>query len=402
MDFASALNQLKRSADQVQRDNELSSNGSKRQREDIKVGKAYMESEALKSLRGKINSLESHVGRFGADDKEANVVSPPNAGGRHVCLLFITIDDLPHENIWREFIENANVSNDQELTVSVLVHAKFPFRVRSHWLRDHLILSKSHRPDWGSVEITRAMIDLLEEGMKGSQRFIVRGNTEASLEDSEESIQESDKITDKSHTQKQSTPPDKFVFLSESCLPICSLCEMATSLYSENLRSSWMYALNAPNNGYAQQLQWDKVGQAISKEKIWKADQWIVLSRYHASLILDIPEKLGGLSLWPQFQFTRASDELYFPTALGLLGFLKKENLENNANDILRRRVTFCDWSAGAKNPATFIGLDGLKHVYLQGRENGCLFARKFDSTPISVSDWKSLVLNDVKDSEVR
>ena len=71
----------------------------------------------------------------------------------------------------------------------MVCHAKFPQRVESEWLRQRLLVHPprlgrgnsfldpeflSRVPSWGSVEITRAMIDLLKDGMKiGSDMDIV-------------------------------------------------------------------------------------------------------------------------------------------------------------------------------------------------------------------------------------
>jgi hypothetical protein len=49
---------------------------------------------------------------------------------RHIALLFITIDDLPYEHIWKEWMS----SQDDDIHVSVVCHAKFPERVKSEWL----------------------------------------------------------------------------------------------------------------------------------------------------------------------------------------------------------------------------------------------------------------------------
>ena len=108
-----------------------------------RASKAYQQSEALKSLRQKIKKLSTECFDDPSVDNEEQTVP------RHIALLFITIADLHHEAIWKAFLEDSSASD--ELVVSVYVHAKFPQRVRSQWLREHLLSTKSHRPDWGSV-----------------------------------------------------------------------------------------------------------------------------------------------------------------------------------------------------------------------------------------------------------
>ena len=120
------------------------------------------------------------------------------ATGDHVALLFLTIDDLPHEHIWREWLtgsdDDGDGDGDECVIVSVICHAKHPERIRSDWLRRRHLLRRecassaaagrggggggggrggggsttfhTRRPEWGSVDIAKAMMDLLEEGLR--------------------------------------------------------------------------------------------------------------------------------------------------------------------------------------------------------------------------------------------
>ncbi|KAL7523461.1 hypothetical protein ACHAWF_000533, partial [Thalassiosira exigua] len=300
--------------------------------------------------------------------------------------------------------------------VSVLCHAKFPERIRSPWLRrrhllrrnddggrDDSIPPKFHtrRPEWGSVEITRAMIDLLEEGLRVGgtcgRRYLATPPGDAEGDDDEGSI----------------PPVDRFVFVSESCLPVTTLAEVELALFgprpsvdtdgektnddvSRLYDKSWIRARSTPNNGYARQLQWDAVPpSSIPRKYVWKADQWIVLTRSHAAAVAGLPrDHLDGRPLWPAFRRVRASDEIYVPTALAVLGILRRppgggevdddaDRAGNRAREscageeVRRRRVTYCDWSVGARNPASFARGD-LGEVVAKARGEGCLFARKF------------------------
>ena len=229
MDFASALNKLKRSADNVQREQEGKSSKKRFRDGNHSNGLSFRESEEISSLRRKLESLKEegdvNQGIDGAKD---------DLGCNHVALLFITIGDLPHEEIWKAFFDDKACDG---LNVSVLVHAKFPNKIRSPWLRRYLLPRKSHRPEWGSIEITRAMIDLVEEGLRGNNRFLVK-----SAPDSEK-----DTKSNPPNVSRKSTP-DRFIFVSESCLPICTLKTLHKALKQE---SSWLDAINEPNNGYS-------------------------------------------------------------------------------------------------------------------------------------------------------
>jgi hypothetical protein len=99
---------------------------------------------------------------------------------------------------------------------------------------------------------------------------------------------------------------------------------------------------------------------------------------------------------------------MYFPTALALLGLIRS-NVNNESNNeksktassltgtvmigdsVMKRRVTYCDWSCGAKNPALFNGIKDLREMITVARQENCLFARKF-SGEIALQDWADVI----------
>jgi len=111
---------------------------------------------------------------------------------------------------------------------------------------------------------------------------------------------------------------------------------------SANANKSWVNARNTPNNGFARQLQWDSIDPSIPQSHVWKADQWILLMRHHAwpilSLIDDAVQNVSNkdrslLALWQCFRGVKASDEMYFPTVMSLLGILGNGNANDNDNN---------------------------------------------------------------------
>jgi hypothetical protein len=428
----------------------------------------------------------------------------------HVCLLFLTIDDLPLEAFWRAFFDSQYKDNniDSDMMVSVICHAKFPEKVQSPWLKKRLMTLKpsiweveqykqrsrrdsyakedlsclppiryfSRRPEWGSIEITRAMIDLLDEGLRiGTSR----DNTDSvsrTIKDPRQASEYRERycthryVVTKSSLQSGEMLPtvDRFIFVSETCLPVVTMSELEVSLFGklgeekeeelssssdinssrvadgveasrgslfappsskysgEYANKSWVNARNTPNNGYARQLQWDAMDPAVPPMHIWKADQWILLTRHHAWPLLSLVDEAvqnvqascnrGSdnkdgkdnrdalhLGLWQCFRKVKASDEMYFPTLMSLLGMLGggdcKVNNDNpnqmdsaeeasrmtscNEIEVCTKRVTYCDWSENAKNPATFVisrrdNFKEFRNVIKLAREEGCLLARKF------------------------
>ena len=383
------------------------------------------------------------IGAAADDAKKSTSASPATIkASKHLALLFLTIDDLPFEHIWTAWLAGAGGESSDGMTVSVLCHAKYPDRVKSDWLKQRLLIDKersanaggsgagagagvdskvhylTRRPEWGSVEITRAMIDLVEEGL-------LIGETDKNVDEGAKSDSKSDAtlasarrfISTPAHEDSTAPlpPVDQFIFVSETCLPVATLAEVQNTLFGSGAdnsstanASSWLKARNSPNNGYARQQQWDRMNRAIPTENIWKADQWILLIREHADAVARAgrgkpssdasnTSNCNRVELWECFKRTRASDELYFPTVLSLLNIIgdqKRDGNENNnhadlGDNVANRRITYCDWSMSARNPASFnVLLEGRKaefpEVVRKAREEGCLFARKFIAGDIS------------------
>ena len=203
------------------------------------------------------------------------------------------------------------------------------------------------------------------------------------------------------------------------------------------LDTSWVNARNfnspnTPTNKYERD-QFSQIHHVVPKRFRWKADQWMVLSRTHAQAVLDLDHyATSRLSprdeLWNSFTRINASDEMYFPTALGLSGILldTTERLNWQAPPgsdaapqhppsapipapnpgstgvttpwLERRKVTYTDWSMGMRNPACFTrGIKDFATVARLAREQKCLLARKFApldpatekiTGDISVEEW--------------
>lgn len=49
----------------------------------------------------------------------------------HISVCVCVVDDLPHEEIWKEWLAGSN----ERISASVHVHAKLPERINSPWVR---------------------------------------------------------------------------------------------------------------------------------------------------------------------------------------------------------------------------------------------------------------------------
>lgn len=322
--------------------------------------------------------------------------------------------------------------------------------MKSDWLRQRLLtyppkqgrgnsfldpVYLSRKPEWGSVEITRAMLDLLEDGLKIGN---CSGGTSVQCEDKRFAatryLVRYPPSFDSERISSNDIPPvDHFLYISESCLPVATAPEFFSNLSDSTI--SWVNARHrmqagTPKNKYEDD-QFAGINRRIPGQFRWKADQWLLLSRTHASKIIaiDRPHIPPKHQLWQSFCHINASDEMFFPTSLALLGYLrftkdgcdtqkrrsrdeesyngKKSTGENEAQDlahstvgtqssstcdsattstlpdknpcILLKPVTYTDWSEGARNPATFVhGASDFKTIGKLARHQKCLVARKF------------------------
>jgi Core-2/I-Branching enzyme len=423
MDFAAQLAQLNRKATQV---------AARRPADDRPAQRRRPNPEEQNHPAHPFSEMERRGYRLQLPTVQEEWKPKEDRSRPHICLLAITIADLPLEDIWKAWATDSKTN----CVVSLVAHAKYPHQVQSEWLRQRLLRQdgeqerfKSHVPEWGSVQITRAMIDGLRDGLQIgtegaadlSQRYRVHP---LPLDDSDENASSS-----------FMTSVDKFIFISESCLPVVTLDEAVSSMFFSSPRLissdttpivdagpsssttepstdsnaptastvdpwdvSWVNARNyntsgTPSNMYERD-QFRRIHNMIPENHRWKADQWLLLSRRHALAIhlLDahLPERE---QLYTTFSHVKASDEMYFPTALSLVGFLTEDDA---SSPVLKRPVTYTDWSEGMRNPVSFAAGEKFTTVAALARARGCLVARKFvvAAPRLSVETWsRSLAL---------
>lgn len=132
---------------------------------------------------------------------------------------------------------------------------------------------------------------------------------------------------------------------------------------------------------------WSKLEGSLPYDAIWKAlPGWCLLSRNHMQEIIDIPHRyLGGQGLWPLFSHVWAPEEMYFPTALALLGYLPGPDVE-------LRGLTHAKWPDRG-NCAHPISYDEMfdKKLIDDLRRSGSLFLRKM-KRPLDEDIWWKVV----------
>lgn len=129
---------------------------------------------------------------------------------------------------------------------------------------------------------------------------------------------------------------DIFLFVSEWCLPVTRQEVFHHAMYTNDDNNySWVHALK----------QFDRVSNAIPLHRVWKADQWILLTRDHAmSVAKNRLPRTTFLDRSPFFMLTtcfadvKASDEIYFLTALALLGILRDEEKDSSQDNSAKEK----------------------------------------------------------------
>ena len=226
---------------------------------------------------------------------------------------------------------------------------------------------------WGSLDLVKAAVALVEEALNDRPLVVNLGSLPPPPSSSSPSFDESE-----ASNISVRIVPQRFLFASESCIPVVSparakdLLFGPPSYYHRIIEShsntgncfgelnrkrvesgscgggsddnkckpgkethlpsrlqpnvfakSWMAVRNRANNGYAKQYQFDCVSLKIPPHCRWKADQWVCLTRAHAAAVISIQKRIGvDLVQCLASRNMKASDELFFPMALSILGLI--------------------------------------------------------------------------------
>mmetsp|Transcript_38500 Transcript_38500/g.39185 ORF Transcript_38500/g.39185 Transcript_38500/m.39185 type:complete len:414 (-) Transcript_38500:96-1337(-) len=252
-----------------------------------------------------------------------------------IAICLIIVDSLPFEDIWKEWMAQSSIPNCLFKT-RLIIHAKYPERIRSNWVRQHT-LHHSYRPEWNSVEVIRAMMACLVEGVR------------------EKSC-------------------GRFIFGTESCIPLRSLQETGEIVFERDL--SWLDCYHRPKDGFEDSSCFRTVNASIIPPQcVWKSlPGWIMLTRSHALEIVALRE-IVDYDYISAFNNVFAPEEIFFPTILSVLGLLHDER-ERERDEVERKRVTYARWARkGEARPEVF---DIHPDTFFMMRESGAVFGRKF------------------------
>ena len=281
-----------------------------------------------------------------------------------IAICLVIVEELLHEDIWKQWIEDVNTS-DRLYKAKLIIHAKNPENIKSEWVKS-LTLKHTYHPEWNSPEVVRAMLATLTEAIK------------------DESC-------------------GRFVFGTETCLPMYTLQETGKILFKEDI--SWLQARKTPESQWESAACFLSVDQSIIPQKnVWKAlPGWIMLTRRHAVEIVRLPTLVNAdlIAAWgPGGQWSErkggvfAPEEVYFATNLSILGYLRdngKNDMKRTGDEVYRQRVTWAQWKKhGDANPITYS--DFSVDIIRKFRSEGAVFARKFDKSSCNAQKWLNVI----------
>jgi hypothetical protein len=274
---------------------------------------------------------------------------------KKIGLLFLTIKDINFPNIWNKFL----IGNEDKF--SIYIHPKYPEQVTWH---KECIIKNLVETEWGLV--VKAYIELLKEAVKDKQIY-------------------------------------KFIFLSESCVPIQSFDNLYNAIINDNL--SWIKLMPITNYDYNVRLN-------KSNDKFIKHYSRCMLSRYHVNKLLKKQKELD------YFYKMHVGDEFYLSVLLPLTKFkdfsityddwiyvdkLKKqiknkikklyEELEKNKKleekNIIKIKKLKEEFNNIAKNPKTIVNTKpDLNNI----KKCTSFFYRKFDIKSNIEKFWNEII----------
>jgi hypothetical protein len=172
--------------------------------------------------------------------------SRPAGSPRTIAICIVIVDELYHEDIWKHWLSenessassSSSSAQSREYDARFYIHAKRPDRV-SDWVRERLI-PECFAPEWNSPEVVRAMLALLQNAL---------------IPDS---------------TRGPRCVHERFIFATESCVPLFSLKEACERLFADEIDCSWVNAWHDAKSKWERQT-FDAVNTAIIPREVWHA-----------------------------------------------------------------------------------------------------------------------------------
>ena len=348
-DFRALLNSFQ-AATGVSNTNTNSSSNKKQAKTELKesIQNLWRKSQIQKSIAHQSQPTSNSK----SSAKESTTTRPI-----HIAICATIVSTLPHEHIWRSWLDHPDT---ETATASMYIHAKTPAAIRNNsWLKSKC-LPLTHNPNWNDIRIVKAMLSLIEYALKDERTTHV-------------------------------------MFVTESCIPIATIDELADLLRNDGVvgKECCCSFLHAYGRDSARCTRFDEHAcfrvKDVPDEAIYKAlPGWCLLSKKHAKRVLNLPSELGE-NLYPLFEKVWAPEEVFFPTALSLLGFLP-------GNEVVPKTIMWAKWDERARgqeraHPIEY-DRDFSRTLVRDARSEGCFFMRKLKKS-LEIRCWESIIYSD-------
>lgn len=274
-----------------------------------------------------------------------------------IAFLFLTIGDINQPRVWTEYFKN------NQHKCSIYINPKHPDLIQTGWLKNRVIPSRVENTGWGFI--TEAYHNLLEEAMKDPYNV-------------------------------------KFVFISESCIPLKSFDSFYETMMS-NIKTSYVK--------FMKPSVYDRHARIETQEHYKKYDPFIkhyarmCLSRYHVEKLLKrdftffnkmhvgdeffltLIHLKPGIDHVKDFEITYDNWEDVNHQASLLNDEIKKLYNKPNTTDMIRRKKIIRDRIRS--NPITYTSITTEDLRRALNKES--FFWRKFTPDPLP---WTSEILN--------
>jgi hypothetical protein len=205
-----------------------------------------------------------------------------------IALLFLTVENIKNVEIWEKYIEN---NRDK---INIYCHTKHQNKVTIKWQKDNFT-KYNVGTNWG--HLTNAYVSLIHDAFLNAENC-------------------------------------KFVYLSESCIPVRPFDEFYDYVINNDKSNSKVLSYaeiyDIPKHKALLNFKLSNLSKGYIKDNIYKHSGWFVLSRFHAYILLTSDNIL-------KYNNVIAGDEY-------MLSIIK------NNKYIVNKIITFTDWNRREEN----------------------------------------------------
>lgn len=162
-----------------------------------------------------------------------------------IAFLFLTIGDVNFPEIWEKFFETTSKNN-----YSIYCHPKNPEDLTINWMKNNIIKNLV-KTEWG--HFTNAYVELLKSALENDE------NTH-------------------------------FIFVSESCIPIKSFCNIQIFISKYNINCSFIHLEESDNYNFKKSKLKENYFYKFKESELIKHSGWFCLSRKHATELVNHPD----------------------------------------------------------------------------------------------------------------